>query len=146
MSTCRWCGLGPRNCKCPKSEALNGEVVVMSERRPTEEIDLEIGSAMAKHFAAQFNYHIDRKIESGSVDFKGIAKPFLDAERAEVERLEAELADWRETQRSVMAEKCPTDERHCTCVPMLRKEIESLRALERSLGQALNEGDGSYRP
>jgi hypothetical protein len=27
-----------------------------------------------------------------------------------------------------MEERCPTDERHCTCVPMLRGEVERLRA------------------
>jgi hypothetical protein len=42
--------------------------------------------------------------------------------------LEDELADIAEEHRQVMAEECPTDEKHCTCVPILRAEIDSLTA------------------
>ena len=40
---------------------------------------------------------------------------------------DAELADIREAHRKVMAEECPSDEHHCTCVPVLRAEIKRLR-------------------
>ena len=39
-----------------------------------------------------------------------------------------EVEDWREGTRRVMAEECAPDEKHCTCVPTLRKEIERLKA------------------
>lgn len=52
-----------------------------------------------------------------------------DEEHAKRLELEAELADWRDTQRSVMAERCGDDREHCTCVPVLRREIERLRDL-----------------
>lgn len=54
--------------------------------------------------------------------------------RVECDRLRAEVADWRETQRSVIEEKCPTDEVHCTCVPMLRKELAELRHANQLVG------------
>ena len=43
-------------------------------------------------------------------------------------RLADEVIDWREGQRRVMAENCAPDEKHCTCVPVLRKAIEELEA------------------
>ncbi len=43
------------------------------------------------------------------------------------ERLAVRLADWEETQRSIMDEPCRGDEVHCTCVPVLRTEITRLR-------------------
>jgi len=39
-----------------------------------------------------------------------------------------ELTEITERHVRVMEERCPTDERHCTCVPMLRGEVERLRA------------------
>ncbi len=51
----------------------------------------------------------------------------------ELERLRAELADIHDQHRRVMSEKCPTDEVHCTCVPVLRREVERL---ERALRKA----------
>ena len=38
------------------------------------------------------------------------------------ERAEKELADWKQNAKDVMAERCP-DEKHCTCVPLLRREL-----------------------
>jgi Asp-tRNA(Asn)/Glu-tRNA(Gln) amidotransferase C subunit len=46
---------------------------------------------------------------------------------AEVRQLVDEVADWRDTQKRIMAEDCAPDEQHCTCVPVLRREIERLR-------------------
>lgn len=43
------------------------------------------------------------------------------------EELQQELDDWKESHRIVMEEKCPVDEKHCTCVPSLKKEIEKLK-------------------
>jgi len=45
---------------------------------------------------------------------------------AEVERLRATLDDINETHRIVMNELCASDEKHCTCVPILREENERL--------------------
>jgi len=51
--------------------------------------------------------------------------------RAENERLTKALDDYHATFERVMNEQCPTDEKHCGCVPILRAEIERLRgALE----------------
>lgn len=50
----------------------------------------------------------------------------IDGLKKELEEARAEVADWRETQRAVMSEKCPSDEKHCTCVPMLRAKLEGL--------------------
>ena len=45
-----------------------------------------------------------------------------------IAELEAELADIHETHREIMAEECAPDEMHCTCVPVLRAEVERLKA------------------
>lgn len=42
--------------------------------------------------------------------------------RAELEKMQAELADWKEAARIAAEEPCE-DERHCTCVPLLRTTI-----------------------
>ena len=47
----------------------------------------------------------------------------------EVERLQAELADRDAWHRAVMDEQCGQDEKHCACVPLLRREIAEARAL-----------------
>lgn len=36
-----------------------------------------------------------------------------------------------------MSEKCPSDEKHCTCVPDLRKQIKSLESRVKELEEAL---------
>lgn len=56
-----------------------------------EQLDFEIGKAMAEHFAKQFNYHIDKKIDTGVVDFQGIALPFISAKSTEIAELRAEI-------------------------------------------------------
>lgn len=40
-----------------------------------------------------------------------------------IEELEAWKADVEETQRTILDERCPEDERHCTCVPTLRDRL-----------------------
>lgn len=59
-----------------KMEQKTDDQIKMAQEEVVR-IDFEIGRAMAKKFAEQFNYHIDHKIKEGSVDFLGIAKPFL---------------------------------------------------------------------
>lgn len=67
-------------------------------------------------------------------DGMAIAMPRFTAAADEIKRLETELDDWRECQRNAMREDCG-DEKHCTCVPLLRKaakdweaEVERLQA------------------
>jgi hypothetical protein len=45
----------------------------------------------------------------------------------------ADLEDWERASKKVMSEQCPPDERHCTCVPFLRKRLE---AAEKALAMA----------
>jgi len=52
-----------------------------------DQIDFEIGSACAEKVAKDFNYHIDHKIEKGMIDLTGIAKPYIESERADAYRL-----------------------------------------------------------
>lgn len=55
----------------------------------------------------------------------------IEALQAENTKLQERLADWEDTAKHVMSEECAPDEKHCTCVPVLRKEITKLRgALE----------------
>lgn len=64
--------------------------------------------------------------EDGSANPKGDAVYW----RARAERAEAELQAYRDDRAAVMAERCG-DERHCTCVPALRAELERVRERER---------------
>jgi hypothetical protein len=45
-----------------------------------------------------------------------------------IERLRDQLDEINETHKNVMAEKCPADEHHCSCVPFLRQGIGELEA------------------
>ena len=45
----------------------------------------------------------------------------------EIKRLRGELADRDAWHWAVMDENCSQDEKHCACVPLLRKEVERLR-------------------
>lgn len=57
--------------------------------------------------------------------------------KAEAERLCAELADWKDSHAAVMAEKCAPDERHCSCVPNLRRELAEAVGLLRRMRDSL---------
>jgi hypothetical protein len=57
-----------------------------------------------------------------------LAREVVPEQQAEIERLREELADWREAAETAAGETCG-DEKHCTCVPLLRMEIERLRAV-----------------
>jgi len=61
----------------------------------------------------------------------------IDALRAENERLKGVIADYRQDIARVLDEQCPTDERHCGCVPILRAEIERLRGALDSAGDVI---------
>ena len=50
-----------------------------------------------------------------------------------IANLEAELADWQEGSRIIMEEKCPPDEKHCTCVPYLRKQLQQAQTERNAL-------------
>ena len=47
---------------------------------------------------------------------------------AELEACKGVLAELTEQHQQVMAEECPSDEKHCTCVPILRTGIVRLNA------------------
>ena len=57
--------------------------------------------------------------------------PWLEGSRDaadEINRLQSLLDEITDAHRVVMDEKCHADERHCTCVPVLRKENERLQS------------------
>lgn len=51
----------------------------------------------------------------------------LEAERAKVSDLQEWLDDYENEARRIMNEECAPDERHCSCVPALKAEMERLR-------------------
>jgi hypothetical protein len=51
--------------------------------------------------------------------------------------LREELADIRDGEQTILAEKCASDEVHCGCVPTLRKEIERMQNILRIARAAL---------
>lgn len=68
--------------------------------------------------------------------------------KAENERLQAELKDWQDS-ASVAANESCGDEKHCTCVPLLREENEMLRKIVEKLpelaGEFLREAEDIIR-
>ena len=45
-----------------------------------------------------------------------------------VQQLEAELQEIYDLQKRIMNEECAPDEKHCTCVPLLRHKCKQLEA------------------
>jgi len=50
-------------------------------------------------------------------------------QRERAEKAEAELAEIYAQHKTVMDETCTADEKHCTCVPVLRRMVEQHRGL-----------------
>jgi len=46
--------------------------------------------------------------------------------RAKARALKTELDDIKESYARIMSEKCPPDEMHCTCVPILRAKLADM--------------------
>jgi predicted RNase H-like nuclease (RuvC/YqgF family) len=44
------------------------------------------------------------------------------------ERLQTEVADIKNATKAALDERCDLYERHCTCVPLLRRKVDLLRA------------------
>ena len=70
-----------------------------------------------------------------------IARLSAEVERlkAECDKLQEQLDDIATAHRQVMEERCPTDEIHCTCVPILKAEIAAKDAEIAALVKALDE-------
>lgn len=59
---------------------------------------------------------------------RSAARKELAALKERITELEEEDENYNQIYRAVIAEKCPTDEMHCTCVPHLRRRITELEA------------------
>lgn len=57
-------------------------------------------------------------------------------ERAE--KAEAAVQEWLDSTTATMDEKCGKDEKHCTCVPLLRHEARQLRAEASTYAKAVH--------
>jgi hypothetical protein len=44
--------------------------------------------------------------------------------KAEVATLREQLADWEDSYKMIMDERCSGDQKHCGCVPALKKKIK----------------------
>lgn len=64
--------------------------------------------------------------DSGIAEDIRAALADLDTARAEAAALRARIADYEDDHRAVVAGQCAQDERHCSCVPHLRREVERL--------------------
>lgn len=67
--------------------------------------------------------------------------PLHPIRKVEAERvaLQAQLDELQEQHRRIIAEECPTDEKHCGCVPALRGEIGQLQGENERLKAALHQ-------
>jgi hypothetical protein len=71
-------------------------------------------------------YHIQHYPLSDGVI--GINRSLIEAMLEEIERLQSIIDDYREGIAKTLEERCPSDEHHCGCVPILRQEIERLKS------------------
>jgi hypothetical protein len=69
-----------------------------------------------------------RRIERLEADYAELCKLYDSECEAHREALD-DLAYRNQSDRRVLADECPADERHCGCVPTLRREVERLRAI-----------------
>lgn len=103
----------------------------------------------ARGWIAEWKAEPEDKNVLDSGDFSGLLSDALDQIEqltARIAELEAELADYREDFRRVLSDECPTDERHCGCVPILRARIAELEAERRwiPVSERLPEKNGWY--
>ena len=63
---------------------------------------------------------IVRRVHLG---MEGLAK-VLTEERNKLKAVEDQLVDWTDSVKACMSEEAHDDEVHCTCVPLLRKQIK----------------------
>ena len=66
-----------------------------------------------------------------------------DGYRRERDALKARLDDYYDDHRAVVAGQCAPDERHCSCVPHLRREVEAMRAVVEAAGE-VNDAPPDY--
>ena len=69
---------------------------------------------------------------------------WIDHLESKVAVLCAELTEIKEIHRTVMEEKCPTDEVHCACVPILRAQRDALEKEIKDLANASIEISHKY--
>ncbi len=69
-----------------------------------------------------------RQLPDGRVPFRRESPPNLEADLKalfeEIEMLRERNKQFEEDFRKVVSEKCAPDERHCSCVPHLRKALK----------------------
>lgn len=76
-------------------------------------------------------HRVTEELRVARVDV-GIVGLQSDGYRRERDALKARLDDYFDDHRAVVAGQCAPDERHCSCVPHLRREVEAMRAALRS--------------
>lgn len=91
------------------------------------------------------NTDMDHEETKYNADFIAASRTDVPRLVGEVRRLTAELSDIHETHRRIISEQCPTDERHCTCVPALRSELEKVTAERDELKRKLDAITTSHR-
>ena len=81
--------------------------------------------ALARTFAKRCEERIHQHITGMYLTYSGeMADTIRTALAEEIE----EAHERRERFRRIMAEECPSDEKHCTCVPLLRAGAKRLEA------------------
>jgi len=76
------------------------------------------------------------KHEAEGLRNEAITKMEAAIDRAE--KAEAETKDWNDCAKQAASESCPPDEKHCSCVPLLRKQVAKLQAIVDRQDAALN--------
>jgi hypothetical protein len=86
--------------------------------------DRELASVRERE---ESNANIRQAIIAGVKKANDILHKELAEARQEIADLRDAETEYAEAYGSVIAEQCPTDEKHCTCVPFLRVEISRLK-------------------
>lgn len=86
-----------------------------------------IDELIEKLLVSYLNMTVEVKTAYDFNNARSALRAEFDAQAARIAELEEILLDYREDTSRVLNEQCPTDERHCGCVPTLRKSNRCYR-------------------
>lgn len=125
-------------CKTCNYHIADYEDEILIHQWNTRPIEDELRAELARRDAVIEQLIFDHKIavaererltaelvEKGEYENK-LVNP-VESMLEEIEKLQSIIDDYREGIAKTLEERCPSDERHCGCVPILRQEIDRLK-------------------
>lgn len=122
--------------KCPYCEKEYVWVSIPCRDLPTATSSELRPACTCETLGIEFRRYRERIAELEAENARLQKRSLIREMETDIDRLEDENAHMRtelknraEWDKSILSETCPTDERHCGCVPILRKELSELKTL-----------------